>query len=241
MGDILLLISLLAIVKLFLEEAQWRSLWVRLVHALLMGGFVCTIHPYCLGISKLTLDKWLASPTTLQNASLLVIADLICCLLLVTVREVKWPDRAYVRYYGIGRAVGNMLHLLVPYLPPLLALPALFYLRVVLLFELTGVSFVGVTAVLALFAMLLVLLAPFLGRWLQFSVELMGEFSLLLSLATLTVVVGAGVVTIRPESYVLSDIDPSVFYIILLLFVGAFFGHLWHTFQYKSQKRNNKR
>ncbi|SUB77294.1 hypothetical protein [Porphyromonas macacae] len=239
MSELLLIISIVAVIKLLIEEAQRASIGVRIVHAVLFVLYIVWIHPICLNISKLSVDAWLASAESLQNITLAVIADLMLCLLLATANEVSKPDRRYIKYYGPGRAVAAVLHRAAPLLPPLLAWPALFYLRIELLFDLTGVSFIGVTATMAVCVAAIVVFAPQICNSLHFKAEMRKEMSILCSLFTLAAVVGAGVLTLENHVYGSPAIDPDTGILLAAIAAGAGGGYLIFNLKHRHSNKNN--
>ncbi len=234
MNDLLLLISLIALIKLVVEEALRPRLWLRLIHAALFGLFLALIHPICLGISKPTLEAWVASHESLQNATLFVMADLALCLLLVTAHEVPLPDRAFLRYHDILTTAATLLRRGMPYIPPLLAFPALFYLRMYLLYSLPGTSFIGVTAILIGVVVFLVMAAPWIGKALGIDLR---ELSILFSLVVLAIVVSAGTMTLRMRNYSATDLDLSALWTVLAISVTAGIGYLLYMWKNKKQNK----
>lgn len=231
MGSIFLFVAILALIKLVVEESQRHSLWLRLTHALLFALFMLLIHPYTLTISRLWVDRELNSTFRLNDATLVVLLDLLFVLLAMTAREVRWPNRRRFRYYGVLPIVGQLMHKLVYFLPPLLAFPALFYLRVVLLFWLPGVSFLGVTLLMAALVFLLIVFSPYLCR----ALHLNGEASVFLSIITLAVIVAAAL--FAPQSHVVTEVmvdTPGLLrqaaILLLILFVGLFVGYMIFRF-----------
>ena len=178
MGNVFLLLSFLAVLKLLVEEGERSSWWLRGVHALLYGSFVLALHPIALTINKMWVD------------------DMVLSFLAMTSHDVRWPSHARFRYYGLLQLVFDSLHKVAYFLPPLLIFPALFYFRVELLFLLTGYSFLGITLTLALAVMLLVLLAPYISRFLS----LTRETAMLLGFLTFLLVITAMLFT--PEGLV---------------------------------------
>ncbi len=234
MNDLLLLISLIALIKLMVEEALRPRLWLRLIHAALFGLFLALIHPICLSISKPALEAWVASHESLQNATLFVMADLALCLLLVTAHEVPVPDRAFLRYHGVLTSATTLLRRSMPYMPPLLAFPALFYLRMYLLYSLPGTSFIGVTAALIGGVVIWILTAPWIGKALGIDLR---ELSILFSLVVLAIVVGAGAMSLRIRNYSATDIDPSALWTVLAIGITAGIGYLLYMWKNKKQNK----
>lgn len=196
MGNVFLLLSFLAVLKLLVEEGERSSWWLRGVHALLYGSFVLALHPIALTINKMWVDETLNTIKWLNDVTLFVMLDMVLSFLAMTSHDVRWPSHARFRYYGLLQLVFDSLHKVAYFLPPLLIFPALFYFRVELLFLLTGYSFIGVTVTLALAVMLLVLLAPYISRFLS----LTRETALLLGFVTFLLVITAMLFT--PEGLV---------------------------------------
>lgn len=196
MGNVFLLLSFLAVLKLLVEEGERSSWWLRGVHALLYGSFVLALHPIALTINKMWVDETLNTIKWLNDVTLFVMLDMVLSFLAMTSHDVRWPSHARFRYYGLLQLVFDSLHKVAYFLPPLLIFPALFYFRVELLFLLTGYSFVGVSVALALGVMLLVLLAPYFSRFLS----LTRETAMLLSFVTFLLVITAMLFT--PEGLV---------------------------------------
>jgi hypothetical protein len=195
-GNVFLLLSFLAVLKLLVEEGERSSWWLRGVHALLYGSFVLALHPIALTINKMWVDETLNTIKWLNDVTLFVMLDMVLSFLAMTSHDVRWPSHARFRYYGLLQLVFDSLHKVAYFLPPLLIFPALFYFRVELLFLLTGYSFIGVTVTLALAVMLLVLLAPYISRFLS----LTRETALLLGFVTFLLVITAMLFT--PEGLV---------------------------------------
>ena len=196
MGNVFLLLSFLAVLKLLVEEGERSSWWLRGVHALLYGSFVLALHPIALTINKMWVDETLNTIKWLNDVTLFVMLDMVLSFLAMTSHDVRWPSHARFRYYGLLQLVFDSLHKVAYFLPPLLIFPALFYFRVELLFLLTGYSFVAVSVALALGVMLLVLLAPYFSRFLS----LTRETAMLLSFVTFLLVITAMLFT--PEGLV---------------------------------------
>jgi len=195
-GNVFLLLSFLAVLKLLVEEGERSSWWLRGVHALLYGSFVLALHPIALTINKMWVDETLNTIKWLNDVTLFVMLDMVLSFLAMTSHDVRWPSHARFRYYGLLQLVFDSLHKVAYFLPPLLIFPALFYFRVELLFLLTGYSFIGVTVTLALAVMLLVLLAPYISRFLS----LTRETAMLLGFVTFLLVITAMLFT--PEGLV---------------------------------------
>ena len=196
MGNVFLLLSFLAVLKLLVEEGERSSWWLRGVHALLYGSFVLALHPIALTINKMWVDETLNTIKWLNDVTLFVMLDMVLSFLAMTSHDIRWPSHARFRYYGLLQLVFDSLHKVAYFFPPLLIFPALFYFRVELLFLLTGYSFVGVSVALALGVMLLVLLAPYFSRFLS----LTRETAMLLSFVTFLLVITAMLFT--PEGLV---------------------------------------
>ena len=196
MGNVFLLLSFLAVLKLLVEEGERSSWWLRCVHALLYGGFVLALHPIALTINKMWVDETLNTIKWLNDVTLFVMLDMVLSFLAMTSHDIRWPSHTRLRYYGLLQLIFDSLHKVAYFLPPLLIFPALFYFRVELLFLLTGYSFVGVSVALALGVMLLVLLAPYFSRFLS----LTRETAMLLSFVTFLLVITAMLFT--PEGLV---------------------------------------
>lgn len=226
MSGVFLLLSVLALLKLLVEEGQ-RAQWVlRLAHAGIYVLFLALIHPWTLQVSKLWVDSTLNTPLQLGNVTLLVMLDVMLVMAAATAQN-RWPTRHEYHYYGLmycARMVGQRLAI---FIPSVLAFPALFYVRVVLLFELPGMSFWLVTGAMMLVTAALVLLAPWVVRWLRWG----NEVVVLLCLTTLAIVVMAYM--FAPQSRVVA---PSVGngwatllqagLLVLLLVAGGGIGYL---------------
>lgn len=226
-GSVFLFIAILAMLKLTIEESQRQFWWLRLAHGLLFAAFILIAHPFTLEISRLWVDQQLNSPLRLNDATLVVLVDLLLVLLAMTARDVRWPNSRRIRYYGPLRVAYQLMHKLVYYLPPLLAFPALFYLRLALLFSLPGVSFTHVTLLMAGFVLFLSLASPLFCRGLRLN----GEAAILLSMVTLAVVVVAAL--FAPQSRIVPFSPGDHFtllrhtaFLTLALGVGVLIGYL---------------
>lgn len=217
-GNVFLLLSFLAVLKLLVEEGERASWWLRGIHALLYAGFVLALHPLALTINKMWVDQTLNTIKWLNDVTLFVMLDMVLSFLAMTSHDVRWPSRSRFRYYGLLQLLFDSLHKIAYFLPPLLIFPALFYFRVELLFLLTGYSFIGVSIALAVGVVLLVLLAPYISRFLS----LTRETAMLLGLVTFLLVITAMLFT--PEGLVHgvshSDLPQELLHSAILL--GAF-------------------
>lgn len=219
MENVFLLLSFLAVLKLIVEEGERTSWWLRGIHALVYGVFILALHPLALTVNKIWVDETLNTLRWLNDVTLFVMLDLVLSILAMTSYDVRWPSRARFRYYGLLQLLFDSLHKTAYFLPPLLIFPALFYFRVELLFLLTGYSFVGVSVGLALGVALLVLLAPYISRFLSLS----RETGILLSFVTFLLVITAMLFT--PEGMIhgisQSDVGSELLHSAILLVAFA--------------------
>lgn len=132
MDSVLLLLILLAIIKAVMVNSILPRWWQGLLFGLLCGVFVWVCHPYALELNKLQVETALSEQSALMNISLIVSVDLLltfgtCWAQIVPQRNTRWMK----------------------YVPSLLVLPALFYLQVMLFFNLPGTSFDAISIGLA--------------------------------------------------------------------------------------------
>lgn len=228
MSSAFLLICLIVCFKQWVEAAIKHPLWLRIVHALLYVGFVVLIHPYCLRISKIWVDRTLNTPNRLSDLSLIVMLDLLITVAsFLSVGSLR-PTRQSLRYDGLVTTTSRVLRRVAYFLPSPLFLASLFYLRVYMLFVLPGVSFVATSAGLALFAGITMLLAP---RVCQF-LSLPASLSVMLDGFVLIISIAAGVFASQSKVYLNAGklLVEQLQEMTWLLFIILFFATLGYFF-----------
>ncbi len=234
MGEILIVISLLASLKWLFEEALHSSWLTRGIHVTLYITAIIGIHTLTMESSLPLLEKALYTPESLENISLLVIIDLLYVVYLCTGRKredkqsfysTQLTPNARQRFWQGFRTVLSSL-------PPLLFFPTLYFIRLKLFYVLPGYSFVGISVGLALVVSIISLFAPQLCRFLTLQEETCKELSILLSLSLFLIIVAAG--AIHPDSQVQGQ-GENINWLEVALLLGAVFimsllGYLGHRY-----------
>ena len=185
MTEILLSVALLACLKGITEESLRPALWLRLVHAAGAVLFLILLHPLTLQVGRPQVEAFLSLAGRRQDLTLLLVADLSATVALASAPGHETVTRAQLQKEGLIPALVILLRRLLYYLPPLLLLPTLLYLRLELLFALPGFSFWAGTLLLAGVCALLILFAPTVCRALGLGREGMVALSLLMLLCTI--------------------------------------------------------
>ena len=77
MDNILLLLSLCAVVKSLFMTSLLPNRWYRLAFSLSLGAFIMLCHPYAMEVNKLELQRVLSTQSAMMNISLVVMVDML--------------------------------------------------------------------------------------------------------------------------------------------------------------------
>lgn len=211
MDSVLLLLTLLAIIKSVMTGSILPRWWQGALFGLLCGAFVWICHPYALEMNKLQVETALSEQSALMNISLIVSIDLLltfgtCWAQIAPQRSTRWMR----------------------YIPSLLVLPALFYLQIMLFFNLPGTSFNAVSGILAAGAFIVLAGGGSAMRYLLPSAEQRIELTLLAAMLIFALTVCCTV--FHPSATVVgqsSGVDwrstALAFAVVAVLFVTGYF------------------
>lgn len=171
MENILLILSLLALVKSLFMTALLPNRWYRLGFCLLLGVFVFVSHGYAIELNKLQVQQLLSTQDSLLNISFVVMIDSILSVYFCVARLGGSDSSKVKRYMSVLR-----------YMPSLLVFPAVFYIHVNLFFSIVATDFMLITSGWALFVVLLFVVASLFMRRLFAEKELPIEIILILTL-----------------------------------------------------------
>ncbi len=228
MSEVLLVVTLLALLKWVVEEGLHAGIasglgeesfsksvekrlsafshFVRGGHALLYIAFLALVHSVTMNSKLHALEDLLYTPQALQDMSLFVMVDLLYVVYLCIHQSTysrKW-------WRTLSRS-----------LAPIMMFPTLFYIRLKLFYLLPGASFLGVTLGLMAIVALVTLVAPHILQALGVDRELLRELAVLLSLLLFFVVIVAGV--LHPDSAV-RGCDAVIQWQEVALLIGFIFG-----------------
>jgi len=171
MENILLILSLLALVKSLFMTALLPNRWYRLGFCLLLGVFVFVSHGYAIELNKLQVQQLLSTQDSLLDISFVVMIDSILSVYFCVARLGGSDSSKVKRYMSVLR-----------YMPSLLVFPAIFYIHVNLFFSIVATDFMLITSGWALFVVLLFVVASLFMRRLFAEKELPIEIILILTL-----------------------------------------------------------
>lgn len=171
MENILLILSLLALVKSLFMTALLPNRWYRLGFCLLLGVFVFVSHGYAIELNKLQVQQLLSTQDSLLDISFVVMIDSILSVYFCVARLGGSDSSKVKRYMSVLR-----------YMPSLLVFPAIFYIHVNLFFSIVATDFMLITSDWALFVVLLFVVASLFMRRLFAEKELPIEIILIITL-----------------------------------------------------------
>lgn len=171
MENILLVLSLLALIKSLFMTALLPNRWYRLGFCLLLGVFVFVSHGYAIELNKLQVQQLLSTQDSLLDISFVVMIDSILSVYFCVARLGGSDSSKVKRYMSVLR-----------YIPSLLVFPAVFYIHVNLFFSIVATDFMLITSGWALFVVLLFVVASLFMRRLFAEKELPIEIILILTL-----------------------------------------------------------
>jgi hypothetical protein len=171
MENILLILSLLALIKSLFMTALLPNRWYRLGFCLLLGVFVFVSHGYAIELNKLQVQQLLSTQDSLLDISFVVMIDSILSIYFCVARLGGSDSSKVKRYMSVLR-----------YMPSLLVFPAIFYIHVNLFFSIVATDFMLITSGWALFVVMLFVVASLFMRRLFAEKELPIEIILILTL-----------------------------------------------------------
>ena len=233
MDNILLLLSLFAVVKSLFMTSLLPNRWYRLAFSLSLGAFIMLCHPYAMEVNKLELQGVLSSQSAMMNISLVVMVDMLLSCYFCIARIKDWEDSKSFRWYTK----------LFRYMPSLLVVPALYYIHITLFFSLTGVDFLRTSIGLAAGVTITFGLASFYMRKLIAEKELLIELVVILTFFVCVLVICCTI--FHPSATVYNHPSPidwvgcaGTLAVLLAIFI---LGYLWtQVVRMYKQRKNSK-
>ena len=233
MDNILLLLSLFAVLKSLFMTSLLPNRWYRLAFSLLLGVFIMGCHPYAMEINKLELQRILSTQEAMMNISLLVMVDMLLSCYFCIARIKDSEDKKSFRWYTV----------LFRHMPSLLVFPALYYIHITLFFSLTGVDFMRTSIGLAVGTVLAFGLASFFMRKLIAEKELLIELVVMLTLFVCVLVICCTI--FHPSATIYNHASPidwkgcvGTLAVLLAVFI---LGYLWtYVVRYYKHIKNSK-
>jgi len=233
MDNILLLLSLFAVVKSLFMTSLLPNRWYRLAFSLSLGAFIMLCHPYAMEVNKLELQRVLSSQSAMMNISLVVMVDMLLSCYFCIARIKDWEDSKSFRWYTK----------LFRYMPSLLVFPALYYIHITLFFSLTGVDFLRTSIGLAASVTIAFGLASFYMRKLIAEKELLIELVVILTFFVCVLVICCTI--FHPSATVYNHPSPidwvgcaGTLAVLLAIFI---LGYLWtQVVRMYKQRKNSK-
>lgn len=233
MDNILLLLSLFAVVKSLFMTSLLPNRWYRLAFSLSLGVFIVLCHSQALDVNKLELQKLLSTQSAMMNISLVVMVDMLLSCYFCVARIKDWEDSKSFRWYTK----------LFRYMPSLLVFPALYYIHITLFFTLTGVDFMRTSIGLAAGVAIVFGLASFYMRKLISEKELLIELVVILTFFVCVLVICCTI--FHPSATVYNHASPidwagcaATLGLLLAIFI---LGYLWtHIVRIYKQYKHSK-
>lgn len=231
MENILLILSLLALIKSLFMTALLPNRWYRLGFCLLLGVFVFVSHGYAIELNKLQVQQLLSTQDSLLDISFVVMIDSILSVYFCVARLGGSDSSKVKRYMSVLR-----------YMPSLLVFPAVFYIHVNLFFSIVATDFMLITSGWALFVVLLFVVASLFMRRLFAEKELPIEIILILTLLLFMLTVCGTV--FHPSATVYGSGTPvdwiecvtTLGLLIIIMLVGYIFSNIRKIIK---RKKNN--
>ena len=228
MEYIILILILFIFINTVLKISYWKW-WQAAIFGLICAGFILLVYPYAIVQSKTQLAGYLNNATIMQDIAVLVTFESVIYL--------AFCFSAMRELYG--RKPKPWLKVLNWY-PGLLIFPALFYVLLTLIFNLSGTDFSTIAylmagAVLVLFPLLSVGI-----KWLLPEKELRLEVQFLVSLFVAVI----GLICTVNGNVTYAAVDEPLDIKALLLALGIFFlffiiGYYWNKYRWKIKKKNH--
>ena len=233
MDNILLLLSLFAVVKSLFMTSLLPNRWYRLAFSLSLGAFIMLCHPYAMEVNKLELQRVLSTQSAMMNISLVVMVDMLLSGYFCMARIKDWEEGNSFRWYTK----------LFRYRPSLLVFPALYYIHITLFFTLTGVDFMRTSIGLAVGVTVAFSLASFFMRKLIAEKELLIELVVILTFFVCVLVICCTI--FHPSATVYNHASPVDWVgcagTLALLLVIFILGYLWtQVVRIYKQHKNSK-
>jgi len=196
MENILLLLSLFAVVKSLFMTSLLPNRWYRLGFSILLGIFVLLCHPFAMEQNKLQIQKLLSTQSAMLDISLIVMVDSLLSFYFCFARIKDWePGKKFKWYTTFLR-----------HMPSLLIFPALYYIHINMFFSFPGLDFMKATAGLALIVTVIFGLASFFMRKLVHEKDTLIEVVLLLTMFLFILVICSTI--FHPSATVYSHSTP---------------------------------
>ena len=234
MDNILLLLSLFAVIKSLFMTSLLPNRWYRLAFSLSLGVFLLFTHSYALEINKLELQRVLSTQSAIMNISLFVMIDMLLSCYFCVARIQSHEDSAKFRWYTkVFR-----------FMPSLLIYPALYYIQITLFFTLTGVDFLKISIGLASITVILFIAASFFMRKLIDDKDTLIELIILLTLFVCALVICCTI--FHPSAKVFNRATPIDWIgcagTLGFLAITIFIGYIWAQIVriYKQHKKVKK-
>ena len=232
MDNILLLLSLFAVVKSLFMTSLLPNRWYRLAFSLSLGAFIMLCHPSAMEVNKLELQRVLSTQSAMMNISLVVV-DMLLSGYFCMARIKDWEEGNSFRWYTK----------LFRYMPSLLVFPALYYIHITLFFTLTGVDFMRTSIGLAVGVTVAFSLASFFMRKLIAEKELLIELVVILTFFVCVLVICCTI--FHPSATVYNHASPVDWVgcagTLALLLVIFILGYLWtQVVRIYKQHKNSK-
>lgn len=233
MDNILLLLSLFAVVKSLFMTSLLPNRWYRLAFSLSLGVFILLCHSQALEVNKLELQRVLSSQSAMMNISLVVMVDMLLSGYFCLARIKDWEEGKRFKWYTQ----------LFRYMPSLLVFPALYYIHITLFFTLTGVGFMKTSVALTAGVTVVFGLASFFMRKLIAEKELLIELVVMLTFFVCVLVICCTI--FHPSATVYNHASPIDWAgcagTLGLLLVIFFLGYLWtHIVRIYKQRKHTK-
>lgn len=216
MDNILLLLSLFAVIKSLFMTSLLPNRWYRLAFSVSLGVFLLFTHPHALEMNKLELQRVLSTQSAIMNISLFVMVDMLLSCYFCVARIQDREDNEKFRWYTK----------LFRHMPSLLIFPALYYIQITMFFTLTGVDFMRISAGLAVTTVILFVTASFFMRKWIAEKELLIELIVLLTFFVCAMVICCTI--FHPSASVYNHATPidwagcaaTIGFLLLILLVG---------------------
>lgn len=235
MNDLLLTLVVLAFLKMLFEEARITSKPLRLLHAIIYGGVTLVAHFVGQHLSLPKVEALLNTPEALRDLALFVMLDLLFIVYTATY-FVKQSGRSYNLPQGIPMGTSSPEQIMnlqsqaqkkllrgiqkIPlFIPPLLFIPILFYIRLRLFYLLPGESFIVVTLILLGVIMLFCYFAPTIVNLFTDIKrrDSLSQISITITFVAFLVVVATGVM--HPSSQITAQYQAPVAWRATILFM----------------------
>lgn len=234
MDNILLLLSLFAVVKSLFMTSLLPNRWYRLAFSLSLGVFILFCHSQALEVNKLELQRVLSSQSAMMNISLVVMVDMLLSGYFCLARIKDWEEGKRFRWYTQ----------LFRYMPSLLVFPALYYIHITLFFTLTGVGFMKTSVALTAGVTVVFGLASFFMRKLIAEKELLIELVVMLTFFVCVLVICCTI--FHPSATVYNHASPidwagcagTLGLLLIIFFLGYLRTHIARIYKQRKHTKH---